>query len=175
MAEKLEHDGVQAVPVYGGREEFTRARNELGQVEEAVTTEIVQRLPVPDYDTPLENLVRLRQKPAFRDALANLLEWKQLKVPAVVLAADRPAAMTAAMRELDKLTRAYAEAMESEGYKKAGTIGSIFFSLITGQVVGAIKEGLVAFRELREPCWKKVSQMKCAPGGVIYQFTEAMK
>ena len=69
LVEKLEHDGVQAVPVFGGREEFTRVKNELGQVEEAVTTEIMQRLPVPDYDTPLENLVRLRQKPAFRDAL----------------------------------------------------------------------------------------------------------
>jgi len=31
------------------------------------------------------------------------------------------------MRDFDKLTKAYAEAMESEGYKKAGSVGSIFF------------------------------------------------
>src|ERR1700730_3593484 len=125
----------------------------------------MQRLPVLEYDTPLENLVRLRETPAFRRALDDLLEWKRDKAPAIVLAEDRKTAMGAAMRDFEKLTKAYAEAMESEGYKKAGSVGSIFFSLITGEPLGAIKEALVSFRELREPCWRKVSEMKCAPGG----------
>lgn len=38
--------------------------------------------------------------------------------------------MAAAMRDFDKLTKAYAEAMESEGYRKMGSVGSIFFILI---------------------------------------------
>ena len=58
------------------------------------------------------------------------------------------------MRQFDRLTKAYAAAMESEGYKKMGSIGSIFFALITGEPLGAIKEALVSFRETREPCWK---------------------
>lgn len=43
------------------------------------------------------------------------------------LAEDKKDAIGAAMRDFDKLTKAYAEAMESEGYKKAGSVGSIFF------------------------------------------------
>jgi len=78
------------------------------------------------------------------------------------------------MRDFDKLTKAYAEAMESEGYKTAGSVASIFFSVITGELIGAVKEGLVTFREMREPCWKKVSEMKCAPAGVVYHLQEAI-
>jgi hypothetical protein len=55
-----------------------------------------------------------------------------------------------------------------------GSVGSIFFALITGEIAGAIKEGLVSFREVREPCWKKVSEMKCSPGGVVYDFEKAL-
>jgi len=64
--------------------------------------------------------------------------------------------------------------MESENYKKLGSVGSIFFALITGEIAGAIKESLVSFREVREPCWKKVSEMKCSPGGVVYHFKQAV-
>ena len=175
-AEKLgrEHPGVQAIPVYGGPEQFNQAKTNLMEVEKAFTQEILQRLPVPDDNTPLENLVKLREKKAFRSALEDLLEWKRLRVPGIVLDANRGEAMAAAMRDFDKLTKAYAAAMEAAGFKKATTVSSIFFSAIIGEVVGAIKEGLVAFRETREPCWKKVSEMKCAPGGVVYHFKEAL-
>lgn len=165
---------VQAVPVYGGQQQFADSRKALVQVEEALTVEVMQRLPVPEYDTPLENLVKLRENPAFRQALNDLLEWKRDKAPAIVLAEDRKTAMAAAMRDFDRLTRAYAEAIESEGYKKAGSVGSIFFALITGEPIGAIKETFVSFKEVREPCWKKVSELKCAPGGVVYHFQEAI-
>jgi hypothetical protein len=47
---------VQAIPVYGGEHQFADSRKALMQVEEALTIEIMQRLPVPEYDTPLENL-----------------------------------------------------------------------------------------------------------------------
>jgi hypothetical protein len=174
LSEQIHSPDVLAIPVYGGQQQFADSRKALVQAEEALTIEIMQRLPVPEYDTPLENLVRLRETPAFRRALDDLLEWKQNKAPAIVLAEDRRGAIVAAMRDFDKLTKAYADAMESEGYKKAGSVGSIFFSLITGEPLGAVKEGLVTFRELREPCWKKVSEMKCAPAGVVYHFQEAI-
>jgi hypothetical protein len=165
---------VLAIPVYGGHQQFADSRKALMHVEEALTIEIMQRLPLPEYDTPLENLVKLRQSPAFRRALDNLLEWKRDKAPTIVLSEDRKSAMAAAIRDFDKLTKAYAEAMESQGYKKAGSVGSIFFSLITGEPLGAIKEAFVTFREVREPCWKKMSELKCAPGGVVYHFQEAI-
>ena len=175
VAAKFAADDVQAIPVYGGQEHYDESRRQLMQVEEALTLEILQRLPVPDYDTPLENLIKLRGNPAFRTALEDLLEWKRLRVPALALERNRPAAIAAAMGEFDKLTTAYAAAMEDQGYKKAGIVGSIFFSAVTGEVLGAVKEGLVSFREVREPVWKKVSEMKCAPGGVVYHFKEAVQ
>jgi len=175
LSEQLHSPDVLAIPVYGGQQQFADSRIALMQAEEALTIEIMQRLPVPEYDTPLENLVRLRETPAFRRALDDLLEWKRDKAPAIVLAEDRKDAIVAAMRDFDKLTKAYAEAMESEGYKKAGSVGSIFLSLITGEPIGAVKEALVAFREVREPCWKKVSEMKCAPAGVVYHFQETIR
>src|ERR1039458_1735638 len=174
LSEQLHYEDVLAIPVYFGQQQFTDSQKAFMEAEEALTIEIMQKLPVPDYDTPLENLVRLRETPAFRRALDDLLEWKRDKAPAIVLAKDRKSAIAAAMRDFDKLTTAYAEAMESEGYKKAGSVGSIFFSLITGEPIGAVKEGLVSFREMSEPCWKKVSEMKCAPAGVVYHFQEAI-
>lgn len=175
LSEQIYAPDVLAIPVYGGQQQFADSRKALAQAEEALTIEITQRLPVPEFDTPLANLVRLRETPAFRRALEDLLEWKQNKAPAIVMAEDRRGAIVAAMRDFDKLTKAYAEAMESEGYKRAGSVGSIFFSLITGELLGAVKEALVSFREVREPCWKKVSDMKCAPAGVVYHFQEAIR
>lgn len=165
---------VQAIPVYGGQSQFldssTALRRELGHAEEAITVEIMQRLPVPEIDTPLENLVRLRNDPAFRSALDDVLEWKQQKAPGIVLAEDRHSAIAAAMRDFDRLTKAYAAAMESQGYKKAGTVGSIFFALLKHDPVDLIKEAAVSFREIREPCWKKLTEMEFAPGGLVYHF-----
>jgi len=174
LAETFSSSQVQAVPVYNGNEQYHRARMDLNRAEEALTLKILQRLPVPDYDTPLENLVRLRETAAFRTALDDLLEWKRLQLPAIVLAENRPRAIAAAMKDFDKCTKAYAEAMESEGHKNLSSVASIFFAFFTGEVLGAIKEGLVSFSELREPCWKKVSTMKCAPGGVVYHFRQAV-
>ena len=174
LSEELHYEDVLAIPVYGGQEQFTDSHKALMQAEEALTIEIMQKLPVPDRDTPLENLVRLRETPAFREALDDLLEWKRDKAPAIVLAKDRKGAIAAALRDFDKLTKAYAEAMESEGYKKVGSVCSIFCSLIAGEPMAAIKEALVSFREVRGPCWKKLSDMKCAPAGVVYHFQEAI-
>jgi hypothetical protein len=174
LSEQLYSPDVLAIPVYGGHQQFANSHKALLQAEEALTIEILQRLPVPEYDTPLENLVRLRETPGFRRALDDLLEWKRDKAPAIVLAENRRGAIVAAMRDFDKLTKAYAEAMESEGYKKAGSVGSIFCSLIAGEPIAAVKEALVSFREVREPRWKKVADMKCAPAGVVYHFQEAI-
>jgi hypothetical protein len=174
LAEHFDSENVQAVPVYGGQRHFDETRMTLPQIEEALTLEVVQRLPVPEYDTLLEALIRLRGSVPFRRSLDDLLEWKRQRVPEIFLQPDHASALTAAMRDFDKLTKAYAEAMEAEGFKKAGSVGSIFFALFTGEFLGAVKEGLISVREIREPCWKKLSEMKCAPGGVVYHFKEAL-
>jgi hypothetical protein len=127
LSEQFYSPDVQGIPVYGGLQQFADSREALVEAEQALTIEIIQKLPVPDHDTSLENLVLLRQTPKFRRALDDLLEWKRDKAPAIVLAKDSKAAIAAAMRDFDKLTKAYAEAMEAEGHKKAQSVGSKFF------------------------------------------------
>jgi hypothetical protein len=174
LSDHVSSPNVLAIPVYGGQSQLAESREGIPQINEALTIEIMQRLPVPEYDTPLEDLVRLRETPAFRTALEDLLEWKRDKAPGIFLHEDRGRAIQAAMADFDRLTKAYAESMSAEGHKKLGTIGSIFFSLMTGEPLGALKETLVSFRETREPTWKKVSAMKCAPGAMVYHFQEAI-
>ncbi len=174
-AAKFSSEDVQAVPVYGGQQQYDQSRQALIQVEDALTIEVMQRLPVPDYDTPLENLIRLRRSGAFRTALDNLLEWKREKAPSIFLQQDRRKAIAAAMSDFDKLTKRYSDAMEAEGHRTMGSVASIFFSILTGELLGALKEGLVSLREVREPCWKKVSELRCAPGAVVYHFEEALR
>jgi hypothetical protein len=127
IADLVHSQDVQAIPVYGGQQHFADSCKSLPQAEEAPTIEILQKLPVPEYNTPLENLVRLCENPAFRQALQDLLEWKRDRAPQVILSEDRESTMASAMRDFDRLTKKYAEAMESEGYKKAGSVGSVFF------------------------------------------------
>ena len=131
-AEKFTTSDVLAIPIYGVAAQWKSAGATLMQVQEALTVEILQLLPVPEIDTPLENLMKLRDKPAFRNALTNLLEWKRVQAPAIFLSDNRPAEMSAALKDFDKLPKSYADAMEAEGFNKAGTIGSIFISAFTG-------------------------------------------
>jgi hypothetical protein len=87
LAEQFACDDVQAIPVYGGEQHFADARKDLMQVEEALTVEIVQKLPIPDYETPLENIVSLRTKPAFRKALEDLRNGSAIRLPQLSLQA----------------------------------------------------------------------------------------
>jgi hypothetical protein len=167
-------DQVQAIPVYGDPALFAASCQSLMQVDQAMSIEIVQTLPVPDRDTPLQNLIDLRKSPAFRQALDDLLEWKRGQAPAIFLAENRKEAMAAAMRDFDRMAKAYAEAMDAEGFKTISTVGSIFFSVARAEFFGALKETLVSVHESRQPSWKKLSAMKCAPAAIVYQFQHAL-
>jgi hypothetical protein len=76
------------------------------------------------------------------------------------------------MKEFDEISKEYTKQMQAANYHKAAIVGSIFISVLTLDFVGALKEGLVSFNEWMEPSWKKVSEMKCAPGGVVYHFEQ---
>jgi len=51
---------------------------------------------------------------------------------------------------MDYLFTIRGEAMEPEGYKKAGSLRSIFFALVASEPLWALKELFVSFREMRE-------------------------
>jgi hypothetical protein len=176
LAEQLESEEVETVPVYGDMAEYARSKTELMHIEEALTVQITQRLPVPEHDTPFAELIKLRREnDAFRTALTEMLEWKRHRAREILGERHRAPEIAAALRDFDTYTKKYADAMRAAGHQKMVVVGSILISAAMLDVRGVIKEGLVSFRELREPSWKKVSEMKCAPGGVVYHFQEAMK
>jgi hypothetical protein len=174
LAQKFKSDDVEAFPVYGDRAHYENSKLDLTPVEEALTVAITQHLPVPAQDTPLENLVRLRNDAAFQAARTKMLEWKRRGVQEILLAPDREQKIADQMKEFDALTKAYSKEMHAAGHHKMTVAVSIFISAVTAEWVGVFKEGAVSFSELREPSWKKVTQMDCAPGGVVYHFQEAL-
>lgn len=175
IADTLKLDGVQAVPVYADEDSYERARDTLMAVDRVLTAKIMQRLIVPDDDTALEDLVRLRNdNAAFKHALQDLLEWKQTQVLVIAHAQDRRAQIEKTMKKFDDLTLQYAKAMEAAGFRRVVNVASIFISVATGDLIGAVKEGAVGYQEAIEPSWKKVSELKCAPGGVVYHFKDAV-
>jgi phage-related protein len=175
VADALKLDGVQAVPVYADEPSYERARDALMAVDQVLTTKIMQRLIVPDDDTALEDLVRLRNdNEAFQQALHDLLEWKQTQVLLIAHAENRGARIEKVMKDFDRLTGQYAKTMQAAGFRRVVNVASIFLSAATGDLIGAVKEGAVGYQESIEPSWKKISEMKCAPGGVVYHFKAAV-
>ena len=175
LAQTLASDDVETVPVYGDHAAYESATKQLYAPEIALKVAVTQRLPVPDQDTPLDDIIRLRnENAAFQTAVANMLEWKRGKAREVFGAPDRDQAVAAAMRDFDRITKEYAEAMDAAGHKRLASVASIFISAATGDVTGVIKEGLVSFCEFREPIWKSVADKKYAAGGVVYHFKEAL-
>jgi hypothetical protein len=108
LREKMAIEGVEAVPVYGDMDSYAAARKEIGtvtwgQADHALTIGIAQMLPVPDYDTSLEDLVRLRESAGFQQAMQDLNEWKHLRIPAILLMPDHEAELRSALRDFNKL------------------------------------------------------------------------
>ncbi len=179
LAKKMTADGVEAVPVYGNMATYGAARDEIGQVNwggvnDALTVEIAQTLPVPDHDTPLEDLVRMRESAAFQQAMNDLNDWKYLRIPAILLAPDHEAELRRAIQDFNKMADKYKAAMNEQQRTTPLKILSILVSAATGDAIGAIKEGATWVNESRTPRWMELAERKYAPGGVVYQFQEAV-
>ncbi|MET0661171.1 MAG: hypothetical protein ABW110_23780, partial [Steroidobacteraceae bacterium] len=127
IADALKLEGVQAVPVYADELAYESARDALMAVDQVLTAKIMQRLVVPEDDTALEDLVRLRNdNVAFKHALHDLLEWKQTKVLVIAHRGNRELEIEKAMKQFDQLTLQYAKAMEAAGFKRVINVASIF-------------------------------------------------
>ncbi len=179
LAKKMTAEGVEAVPVYGNMATYGAARDEIGlvnwgNINEALTVEIAQTLPVPDHDTELADLVRLRESKAFQQAMKDLNEWKYLRIPAIMLVPDHEAELRRAIKDFNEMADKYAAAMKEQQRTTMAKVLSIVVSVATGEAIGAIKEGATWFHESRTPRWMELAERKYAPGGVVYQFQEAV-
>jgi hypothetical protein len=179
LAKKMTTHGVEAVPVYGNMATYGTARGEMGlvnwgEVNDALTVEIAQTLPVPDHDTPLEDLIRMRESAAFQQAMKDLNEWKYLRIPAILLAPDHEGALRCAIHDFNEMADKYTAATKEQQRTTRVKILSILVSAATGDAVGVLKEGATWFNESRTPRWMELAERKCAPGGVVYHFQEAV-
>ncbi|HEX8811903.1 MAG TPA: hypothetical protein VF742_07905 [Terracidiphilus sp.] len=178
LAKKMTTEGVEAVPVYGDMAAFGAVRDEMGlatwgTVNDTLTVEIARTLPVPDHDTALEDLVRLRESAAFQQAMKDLNEWKYVRIPAILLAPDHEGEIRRAVRDFNEMANKYTEAMKKQERSSLAKVFSIIVSVATADAVGAIKEGATWLNESRTPRWMELAERKYAPGGVVYQFQEA--
>jgi hypothetical protein len=174
-------DSVIAVPVYGTRERYEAVVKDLNTAELATLEIIFNHLPMPADDTPLENIVRLRNEPQFQDSLYHLRKWQTETVSELLHEADDERAMRAATRDFERWIREYNEAISDARMKKVETaiisVLAIGATLKTGAgpliaALAAIAPPLFSFRELVKPCWKEVAHKECAPAGVIYAASQ---
>ena len=179
LAKKMTTDDVEAVPVYGNMATYGTVRGEMGVVNwgainEALTVEIAQILPVPDHDTALADLIRMREGAAFQQAMKDLNEWKYVRIPAILLAPNHEAELRRAIQDFNEMAGKYKAAMKEQQRSTLVKVLSIVVSAATGDAIGAIKEGATWINESRTPRWMELAERKYAPGGVVYQFEEAV-
>ena len=69
-------DSVVAVPVYSSKEKYDSATSDLLTAEQSTLEIVTKKLAVPAENTPLESIIRLRDKPQFRDSMYQLRRWQ---------------------------------------------------------------------------------------------------
>jgi uncharacterized pyridoxal phosphate-containing UPF0001 family protein len=116
----------------------------------------------------------MRESAAFQQAMNDLNDWKYLRIPAILLAPDHEAELRRAIQDFNKMADKYKAAMKEQQRTTPLKILSILVSAATGDAIGAIKEGATWVNESRTPRWMELAERKYAPGGVVYQFQEAV-
>lgn len=167
---------VDAVPVYGGAENFQQAAG-LMTVQQALNLEIMHRLPVPASDTPLADLVELRQKESFIASLRKLRNWQRKVLPEIEAEQKKPSAIRNAMNDFDDAIARYSEAIHDANFKKVEVavctvlaVGTALAGLphVSLSVLAGVTPRLFSLRELMRPSWKQVAEKDCAIAGVVY-------
>ncbi|WP_028063992.1 hypothetical protein [Solirubrobacter soli] len=174
---------VSAVPVYQTADDFKAlAVDTAGEAAEQDTLELIlDHIPVPADDTPLELVVELRDKPAFRQAKLALDLWRTTLVLELLEAGEdaikRKAVLSKASAELAKWAADYTRAMSDTKFAKVeagftfvGVIGKLLS--LDPTVVQDAKD-MVMLRTIRQPCWRALAGEPFAPAGVIYEASQA--
>jgi hypothetical protein len=180
------HD-VISVPVYGARENFLEAYKNITPFEqEVMSVELSQLISVPDENTPLEDIIKLRNKPSFQSARRSLRDWQIKKMPEI-LGEKSTRNIGIAKEEYVRMLMRYEEEMKNAKFKKKKilvtsllTLGSLF-SAAMGQTQTAIAlmagaaPNLFGIKEAFTPTWKDMRDKDYEPGGVIYEANRVLK
>jgi hypothetical protein len=182
---------VTAVPVYGAREKYERSAEELkADVAQRLTVEVLlPEMPVPGPDTTFDQILSLRDKPAFQASLRALRDW-QIKTLGEIVAKSKETkvvdetTLRRAKAEFERMIERYKEAFNDVRFKKLQTavtsaiaFGGVMFAL-GGPVMatlGALVSPLFSIRELMKPCWKDLQDKAFFPAGVVYEAKALVK
>ncbi len=172
-------ESVKPVPVYGSRTSYDSIGN-LDAGERKTFEIVLKHLSVPAQDAPLEDIIRLRQRPQFRDSLVKLRRW-QTEVLHQLLLDPSDRTVRAAGKDLERWITEYETAMDDAAFKRDRTAVVSILALggiLAGgastviNILSALAAPLFAVKDIVRPCWKDVADKDCAPAGVIYAASE---
>src|SRR5690349_9566976 len=113
-------DSITAVPVYGTKERYEAVAKDLQTAERAIFEIIFSQLPMPASDTPLEDIIRLRHRPQFKNSLYQLRKW-QTEIVQDLLQHNDEQVIRAASQDLERWTKQYDDAITEANFKKVKT------------------------------------------------------
>ena len=171
-----------AVPVFGQSEELGDLPFERvgGPREEQAAFELVlDEMPLPAQDAPLEHIARLREKRVFRSAMTKMRAWQTDVALQLMEAQENPAKreliLDRARLQLVDWIASFRTAMEEAELAKARgivkTVASIGQALVSPMedlvgLAGDVADN-VSMRTTEELCWKSVYREEFALAGVV--------
>ena len=165
---------VFAVPVCSSNNEFEHLAEERDTLEL-----ILESLPVPDRDAPLENICRLRDREDFATSLTKMRIWQDELVLDLIRAEsdrERQILLRQARAKLRDWIATYRRLVMDAGLANQSATLSAITSLgrtLAGDITAIpnLAQGLedtVKIRTAKRPSWKVVADLECALAGVIY-------
>jgi hypothetical protein len=180
---------LSSVPVYGAKQEFQSSYNALVRVEETeeLMLSIGQLLNSPIDGTPLEEIVRLRNKESFKSAKEKLVQWQLKTLPETITEKSTQRIQTS-INEFEKYLIKYNQEIESSISKKkkesiflfAGigtmlTMNPAFSLSFFFKAVAGSAKSYYSFKELISPNWKKAKDKYFEPAGVVFEANKILK
>src|SRR6266851_822467 len=171
-------DEVTAIPIFG-----PSSSADPMFPERCVFEVVLDRLPVPRPDAPLESVIVVREQKGFRGSIRRLRVWQDETVLELLDVGDdrrkRRVVLDLASRRLEEWADSYREAMHDARFEKIesslsvlSVLGNVAATLLGGgapslTLLDAPAQAL-KLRTLRQPCWRSANELACAPAGVIY-------
>lgn len=177
---------VTAIPVYGTLEEYRStwenfAKNEVVEI-------VLDKMPLPREDTPLEDIIRLRESKAFQESMRALRRWQNIIIRDLLATGDRSevwkATVQTAIDDLERQVTKYRKAMDDARFNKVEvgvvSILALGAALAAGggpviATLSALAPPAFKIKELIRPWWRQVNDEEFAAAGVVCQAEEVMK
>jgi len=163
---------VRAIPVYADWHEFNNLWSGCAPLR--VFDIVAQQLPLPADDTPLENIVRLREEKSFQESMRALRRWQDDVFLDLLKAQNnkdvREATLQHAVNDLEKWMKQYKETLEDAKFKKVKTavvsVLGIAATLLAGAgplivTLAALAPPLFEFRDIVRSGWGRLRIGRC--------------